>query len=375
MTRHVTVETLLAELFHADELRRFLMKLEGGSDLLDELPGREVSSAAFSHEVARLLDRRGEIGPEFFSLLERERPRKKRRIREFSVAYLAGGRQAQSSSDSRGGVLSAMRVKLCVVLIFVGGLSVFSVNKILALSARSGAVTKIDACNILCRGCPGVSRAWVFLPTGEELVVETDGNKLIFKCLPRGTHVVVFLEVLGGAATVDVMSTSIVLDADMTQLEVEELVSGSPDGFAIVDGVPRYKPVAGHRAPRGGGGDLQAQIVSETSDGEEIILCPDGERVAPSDLPSAAEVQSPEFKGAEVDCRAIRRDTIAARERAAWKKVMQLTGHACWRDYPQGLELRVHALKEFGDFKNCAKLGAGSKDAKVQRYVDFCQKP
>lgn len=357
-----SIELLLVELFDADELRRFLRKLENSSALINELPGKDVSDMAFAHEVARLLERRGEIGTEFFRLLESERPKQSHKIRAYATRATDALLDVNASIVRKRSPTSTPKV--LGVLSVVLGVAAFSAFQ--AFQAPSNpprdVSAVVSACTIECKGCRGMTRAWIVLPLGEIYVVETDGSRIMFRCLPEGTTVRVIVEISDGVASLSFASATVALGGDSTELPATSFSPGLPDDFVVTGGALRRRGISKSSEPDE---ELGNHVVSEETS-SAIVFAP-----ASEDAPVDISVPPPAPVG-KVDCMALRKETIAASKRTAWKKVMRLTLSPCWQGYSQALELRVKALREFGKFELCADAGKDSENSRVQRDVSFC---
>jgi hypothetical protein len=374
-----SVELLLIELFDADELRRFVRKLENSPELISELPGKNVSGIAFAYEVARLLERRGEIGSEFFRLLECERPKQVHKIRACAAGYRSEPPNAWRSTRRRPRPTSAF-VVIALLIAIPGIIALVAIQG--QNTAAQEASTVITACTIACKGCHGMTRAWVVLPVGEIFVVETDGNRLTFRCLPEGTPVSVVIEISDGVANLRFASAKVTLQSGVTELPAASFTPGLPDGIFFEEGTPRRRESVRHAEVEREMNGAIKELATETTAEIEIIIDESGVSTATSisgvDPSADSEADPPTLTptvatGNDVYCKKIRRDTISAVDRAAWKKVISLTGSSCWKGYTQALELRVNALKEFGKFQLCVDVGKDSKTPRIQKIVDFCR--
>lgn len=79
-TREKALETLLHELFDADEFRVFLRGLPGGEKLIAALPGKEATTELLFSAAVGVLERRRHLDGDFFTALADERPKGKTKI-------------------------------------------------------------------------------------------------------------------------------------------------------------------------------------------------------------------------------------------------------------------------------------------------------
>lgn len=74
----------------------------------------------------------------------------------------------------------------------------------------------------------------------------------------------------------------------------------------------------------------------------------------------------------EVDCSVIREETFVAERTGDWNQLYLRAGSSCWQGDPRGLQWRVRAKQELGEFADCVSLGKNSSDPRVLKMVKFC---
>lgn len=109
-----TLADLFVTLFTAEELRRFLARLDHGEALLRALPGAEVALETFAFEAAGGLLRRGLVDSSLWTALEDERPGKVDAVR---VASAPSSPRVQASTPARRRLSGAERRELIVLIL------------------------------------------------------------------------------------------------------------------------------------------------------------------------------------------------------------------------------------------------------------------
>lgn len=100
VTRAQALESLLGELFSAEQLRRFLVGLAGGEAVVQELPAGPVSLAELAHQAAAELQRAGRVNPALFAALREARPGQGAAIDAVAACW---AEQTPSASDRAEG--------------------------------------------------------------------------------------------------------------------------------------------------------------------------------------------------------------------------------------------------------------------------------
>lgn len=395
------IESLLIKLFEVDELRRFLDKIDGESGIIAELPGPLTSRVGLAHDAVRLLRRRGAIGFEFFASLERERPGQRSLILATAEQFIR--RQAPKMREHRDSCVRQLRssravsaviasLVACIAIVLVGWRTIFNIPCI-----------DVNACAIRCEGCENLTASWIVLEDGGTFTAEVRDNTIRFRCMREGTKFAVVLAIQNGQASIDYLSVDVVAEVnpEIVTIPFAEFTPSIPRGFSPPPFVMKVKTLSSHSAAKPSAvgqatvlSPMTSQISGGPPDSQEVPTL-DDEQLSPGlaeetpadspqvqskavpppdpDTPISTPDRSPKRKQ-DIPCDAIRQITLTAHERRIWKRVISYTDSQCWSNDPQGLYLKVHALKEHGDFQGCIDHGTSSRYEAVLDMVRFCQK-
>jgi hypothetical protein len=390
---------LLIELFDADELRRFLEKLDGGADLLVALPEAGVSRIAFAHEVVRLLQRRGEIDLSLFEALENERPKQDALIRRLADRLFVPPSQVALSGQKlrdrprltrptlRARTLALASGLLGLAIVLAGGLG-------FAIRSETPA-WRVEACKIRCEDCPGLTRAWIIVDDGETTMVAVNGHEITFDCLKEGTKLAVILQIRDGQTAMRYVHTEVVASHATVKMPLVDFVEGVPNGFEPEDAVRRWDKEKKYRTAHGAksiasstanepstddglvksAADLEPGIITL---GEKALIAeevPAVDETMTVDKPLPAKRSESLVRKTDINCALNYQNVAVYVERRLWKYVFRtISGSRCWEKDPRGLELRMTALRELERFEACIELGKGSTDKKIVSAVQWCER-
>lgn len=93
----------------------------------------------------------------------------------------------------------------------------------------------------------------------------------------------------------------------------------------------------------------------------------------PKPAPSETEPK-PKSDAPAAQCDGVEQNAHAAADKAKWRKVASLTASkSCWSSSAERTDLRVRAMFELGNWKECKALGENSTNPRIHKYVKHCQ--
>ncbi len=195
---------ILAELYSSNELRRLADELE----LAVHLPGASAPQIDYIHALVSILHRRQELIEPFLSLVAEERPKARLDLLRADLEGENKTRAARQVEDfgairPRFGIITAAAVVIALVTLVV----VQVLN-----DGNNPNITKLEACNIECRGCVGLNRGWISLEDGSTYTVPVDDSIFVFHCPGRKRNISVIVEIKEGETALSYHSIGIEFD-------------------------------------------------------------------------------------------------------------------------------------------------------------------
>jgi serine/threonine-protein kinase len=94
----------------------------------------------------------------------------------------------------------------------------------------------------------------------------------------------------------------------------------------------------------------------------------------PKSKPKPKQKPNPSESAVKPECDGVEQKARAAEDKADWRQVASLTARKeCWSSAKERTSLRIRAMFELGNWKECAALGESATEPSLEKYIKQCQ--